>query len=149
MRSSDVYCWSLVAARSRHNCPHLSDRGFWTPDSYTIEGKFSASWYRAANRCAGWNISRVGGVSGEFKWDIFGLYRTCVLTKTWKMKLPFQLSVCGQGLLYTAHTRSDWFSCTIRHERRLVVATKCTSHCSQLFALNKIKKNEKPNFRLL
>jgi len=45
MRSSDGYCWSLVAARSRHNCPDLSDRGFWTPDSYTMGVKFSASWY--------------------------------------------------------------------------------------------------------
>jgi len=81
MRSSDVYCWSLVAARSRHNCPDLSDKGFWTPDSYTIGVKFSSSWYRAENRCAGGNISRVGGVSGEFKFEIFGLYHTCVLTK--------------------------------------------------------------------
>jgi hypothetical protein len=53
MRSSDVYCWSLDAARSRHNCPDLSDSGFWTPDSYTIGVKFSASWDRAAIRSAG------------------------------------------------------------------------------------------------
>jgi hypothetical protein len=43
--------------------------------------KFSASWYQAANRCAGENISRIGGVSGGFKFEIFGLYHTRVLTK--------------------------------------------------------------------
>ena len=81
--TSIVEVWlPLEVRRTVWTCP---TGDFWMPDSYTIVVKFSAGWYRAANRCAGRNISRVEGVSGEFKSQIFWTLSHMCAYRTWKI----------------------------------------------------------------